>query len=262
MIVEKAFDYQTELTVAAGQIGLNSLAMQGDGDFVLRSVFLTPNSPGSNLASAIRMRRPNGDFIQKRRMEAGAIFFGLDGPNQIPIYPEVLYPRHSSFEYEIFNATGGDVTYTVLLRGVKRVEREVCCWYPDRYEERPFDLVEYDTLTPDGFIRSRVVENPYGEDLVFRAIAGSFDAAVTFDQPGDLRYQFRDSSGWFYSNVPIIWRFLIGENFPHYPRPFYPEIYIPRREVFMYDVFRADGAGNDSRTMLRFIGARILEVGG
>lgn len=256
MIIEKPFDYQTEtLSLGAGITKFDGLRLDGDGDFVLRSIDMISTG---DLFDTIRVRRADQSLIESNPVQFGAMFFGGYNINFQPVEPEELYPRFGVIEYEVVNVSGAPVTFTILFRGAKRVERADTCWYPPRFRARPFDLVRYDTMAAVETIRNRTVTVPYANDFVLRAITFSQDE--TLDTPGDLRFRFQDHSGWYYSNVPINWQFLVGTFVPEQPRAWVPEIYIPRREFFSYDAVRDKPAGSAMRGMLRFIGAIIEEA--
>lgn len=251
MIIEKPFDYVDTSVVASGHPQRNNLRLDGDGDFVLTGWRVI--SVG-NLLAQVRLFRADGSDLALERLEFGS-FFGGYNVNYHTIWPPELYPRNGSLGWEVQLPTGGPSTFTLLLRGRKRLPRSEAqiCRYPERYREEYFEFPAYDVMAAGATIRNRPVDLARDTDFAIRAI--TFAQDNNFSTPGSLTYRFMDSDGWYYSNAGINWQFLLGTFTPEQPRAFVPEIYVPFRRLFLYDAVRG-GAGS-ARFQLRFIGAKI-----
>jgi len=208
------------------------------------------------------------------------------------IYPEFVYPPLQTIYVDIGNPLNVPIANAQLLfRGSKLFQRDSST-YPDRFSAFPAVYqVIVQNVPPVGQILNNTLTIKNTADFVYRYgvcdafLPNAFSSTPTFVPPpllgqpatnsliGNVTIQLKDEFGKFYSNAPIHVNDLFGEGFSDLsdnpnqgtqddsvlftPGLVTPEIYIPRRHNFYFDIYRDDPGGQTVDLYFRFGGMGV-----
>ena len=200
------------------------------------------------------------------------------------IYEEMVYAPGSVILVDIGNQTDSPLTNAQLLFRGSKLYKDGSLWVPT-YPERmsPFPAI-YQVVVPNVGLTSTILDNvlqiKHDADFVFRC--GACDAFTLNANPDAAAFQFtnvyvtlRDEQKKAFSNAPIHVNDLFGQGLPtpiqtfttpynddqvlFTPGLMTPEIYLPARHQFYFDVTRNDTSGDPVDLYFRFIGMKVFQ---
>jgi hypothetical protein len=280
-VIERHQDYITPLvTVPPGGVLQVPLQLDTDAPFALRLV----RSRGiglngwrfTNPRQAYQSNYLRTDWIVP--VQPDTIAYPSRGS---VIYPEMVYAPGSTILYDIGNATDSPITGQLLFRGSK-LYKDGSLWVPT-YPERmsPFPAI-YQVVVPSVGLTSTILNNQLQikNDADFVFMCGACDpftltpdASADAFQFSNVYVQLRDEQKKAYSNAPIHVNDLFGQGLPvpfqtgsndddqvlFTPGLMTPEIYLPARHNFYFDVYRSDTSGASVDLYFRFIGLKVFQ---
>lgn len=292
-------------SVAAGQTitGL-ALSLDSDAPFVLRSramrvKYTADERAGSRVQSGLnhlllRWAGPDRDYRSQVliRQSMLAPYFGQLG-NPIPVFPQVVYPRHGQIVVDITNdGTAALTNLTMYWRGVKLFSPGAVrsYGYPATFGGLPFVYPQGTYSDTDGLTLVRNVlvtqgplrqtfKNKGDADFVIRAGQAGLPFSAT--PVNEVFVTMMDEDEKPYSNDAVHMDILFGNSHmstlypagtsfgvaavgagPNSPGLFFPEIYVPKNHLFYFDVSRTDVsyAGAVAVNLpVNFIGQKVFQ---
>src|ERR1017187_6575519 len=292
-------------SVAAGQtITGIVLPLDSDAPFVLRSramrvQYTADERAGSRVQSGLnhlllRWAGPDRDYRSEVliRQSLLAPYFGQLG-NPIPVYPQVVYPRHGQIAVDITNdGTAALTNLTLYWRGIKLFAPGAVksYTYPDTFGVLPFTYPQGVYSDTDGFTLVRNIQVTQGPLRQIFRVKGDADFVIRGGQAGrpfsatpvnEVFITMRDEDEKPYSNDAVHMDILFGNSHmstlypagtsfgvaavgagPNSPGLFFPEIYVPKNHLFYSDVSRADvsfGGAVAVNLPVNFIGQKVFQ---
>lgn len=115
-VIERPFDYAYQVTLSALQnLPDQSLAIQGDADFIIRAICGT--STGSY---TIRLRDAFNRYMSSAQIKNTNLIGSRQWPT--PLFPELGIPKSGKIGIDITDTSGGSNTIEIVFIGVKRFQ--------------------------------------------------------------------------------------------------------------------------------------------
>lgn len=196
-------------------------------------------------------------------------------------YNEMVYPPGSTINVDIGNLTGEPLTNCQLLFRGSKLYKDGTQWVPSYPPKMGIRPAVYQVIVPNVPAVGQLLNNQLtiknDADFVYRA--GVCDAFTLAADPDPSAFQFenvyvklRDESYKAYSNDFIHVNDLFGQGLPtplgggtgqddqvlFTPGLVTPEIYIPRKHNFYFDITRNDPDGAAVNLYFRFIGMKVF----
>jgi len=291
-VIERHQDYiLTVATVPVSGVQQVPLQLDTDAPFALRLV------RSRNLESASSPQVFNGWRFTNPRQAYQSNALRTDWivpvlPTLIP-YPsrgsiineEMVYPPGATILVDIGNNTGEPLTNVQILFRGSKLYKDGSLWvptYPPRMS--PFPAI-YQVVVPSVGVTANIPGNvlQIKNDADFVFMAGACDPFTLTADASAAQFEYtnvyvtlRDEQRKAYSNAPIHVNDLFGQGLPNpfqtagqqddqvlfTPGLMTPEIYIPRRHNFYFDVTRNDSGIEGAVPVdlyFRFIGIKVFE---
>lgn len=289
-MIERHQDYiLTVPSVPVGGIQQVPLQLDTDAPFALRLVrSRNIEATNTSVINGWRFTNPRQAY-QSSALRTEQIVPVIPGNALYPsrgavIWEEMVYPPGAVILVDIGNQTGSPLTNAQLLFRGSKLYKDGSLWVPT-YPERmsPFPAV-YQVVVPNVGLTSTILNNQlqvkHDADFVYRC--GACDAFTLNANPEASAFQFtnvyvqlRDEQKKAYSNAPIHVNDLFGQGLPtplqtltppynddqvlFTPGLVTPEIYLPARHNFYFDVYRNDTSGATVDLYFRFIGMKVFQ---
>ncbi len=259
------FDYLLKMgAISNGQTVIKELLIQAGAPFCLRGIggykiqdgpVVTPLVNGfvaiSDSRDAYLMNQTIGISGDWPRGGQNALYE--------PVYQQVIFGPGSSMNVQLTNSSGADwADARLVFRGTKLYYRDrlQLVSYPRCYQALPYEQ----SLTFAIAANQTLNDQPLyvkGTDFVFRGAALELNAAArNGNSMADLEFKIRDQEGRPYSNDFIHHNWLFPTAFSQRPGCFYPEIYLPKERVLLFDL--KQGGATTADVNLAIQGARIF----
>lgn len=113
-VLERAFDYAYQVTLTANQnLPDQSLAIQGDADFIVRAICGT-----STGTYTIRLRDAQNRYMSSAQIKNANLVGSRQWPT--PMFPELVIPKSGKIGIDITDTSGSGNTIELVFIGVKR----------------------------------------------------------------------------------------------------------------------------------------------
>jgi hypothetical protein len=276
-------------SVAAGVQATICLVLDPDAPFELRSIAVRVAYNNSRQQANLqflnfRYSGPDKDFRQQGRVPASIWmpYFGQNGCPH-PVYPPITYPALGCIWVDLQNTgTSALTNLTFYFRGVKIYPPGTNPYYtyPPKFSTIAYtDRVDVsNVLNIDNgghFNQIFPYPGPGGNpqkdsDFVLRAIQIGRPAVPQYNE---LFIKLRDENNKAYSNDWVHVDVLAGNatgqtgaytsgaavgTGPSHPGVFYPEIYLPKNHILVYDIMRNDPGLSTLNLPMAFIGAKVF----
>lgn len=183
----------------------------------------------------------------------------VSGQNALysPVYQQRVFPEGSVLMFNLRNNSGSNWGQPkVIFRGTK-LFYEGDIWspsYPDCFQSIPYSQsLTITAPTTTAPLTDQAFQVGNDADLALR---GALCAETTDALGTDVEFRLADYYGKRYSNDYINWRWLFSTTAQR-PGLFYPELYIPSKEQFFYDV-RQGTPGAAAVFNLSLMGAKVF----
>lgn len=264
-VIERHQDYIIPIgALANGVIARPELNLDTDAPFCLRGIGAYKINDAGTLVTALTGGALQIVDAEQRNLEtemtdldAETVVIGR-GAQYSPIRPQRIFPPDSVISFNVRNDSGGAwASAFIVCRGVK-LFYEGDVWSPtyrDCYREIPSSLPLAVTVAASTTLRDQSFQIGNDADFAWRGTSAiSLPGAATDAQ--NLSFTLKDYLGKAFSNSPINWQWLFGLNAQR-PGQWYPEIYIPRNQVFIYDV--VNGQASQLQLALSLTGQKVFE---
>jgi hypothetical protein len=253
MIQERAFYYVFNFLNPSATLGLTTLAqvLRLDPDAPFRSfgiAVVVYNGTSGQASLAVRFSRGDQDYIQKILTPAPMLdpfdtgntvgAAGAQGPSFVyyaPLYPNILYQPDSAIDIDIQNLPLNSSTVALVVFVGTKIFKPGSVWRPPLPEN-------YNTLPLLSYPLQLQFTSLPARDVVFQASneAGILWQAgqhttVGIPASSHIGLKFRDYMGKPYMNDFVPVELLFGFDNAQIPGFPYPEIYIPRNELLVFD---------------------------
>ncbi len=182
-----------------------------------------------------------------------------------PVYQQIVYGPASVISVRLTNSSGADwADPRIVFRGTHLYykDRIYAPTYPKCYTAFPYEFPVTFNITPSGAnqtfrdlplsIAANAPKGVTGADFVFR---GGVLSLVSGSM-ADLEFTIRDQAGRPYSNDYIHHNWLFSTNLAERPGIFYPEIYLPKDRILLFDLFQGENAAFN--VQLSAMGVRVF----
>lgn len=176
-----------------------------------------------------------------------------------PVYQQLVFGPGSTMNVLLTNNSGGDwADARLVFRGTKLYYRDRVnkVSYPKCYTALPYEYSLNFAISATGLLQNQPLLVT-GTDFVFRGAALELDANKRGgNSMADLEFIIKDQEGHPYSNDFIHHNWLFPTQFSQRPGVFYPEIYLPKERVLLFDL--QQGGATTADVNLAVQGARIF----
>ena len=181
-----------------------------------------------------------------------------------PVYQQIVYGPASTIQVRLTNNSGGDwADPRVVFRGTHLYykDRIYSPTYPKCYTAFPYEFPVEFNITPTAagqtfrdlpLKATQAGPGVTGADFVFRGAVLS----LLSGSMADLEFQIRDQAGRPYMNDFIHHRWLFSTDLAERPGIWYPEIYLPKDRILLFDLFQGENAAFD--VQLSAMGVRVF----
>ncbi len=257
------FDYLLRIgPVANGQTVVVDLPILPGAPFCHRAIGgynVAENSVTTPLSHCfVQWTDPNDQWLATEQVGISGDWPG-GGLNALyePVYQQMVYGPGSVIQVRFTNNSGGTLTDPRLVfRGTKLYYRDriYSVSYPECYTSQPYEFPVNFDITPSGAGQTfrGIPLQVTGADFVFRGATLSLVSGAM----SDLEFQLLSQDGRPHSSDFIHHAWLFSTNLAERPGIFYPEIYLPKDKLLLFDVFQ--GANAAFNVQLNAIGARIF----
>jgi hypothetical protein len=187
--------------------------------------------------------------------------WGTGGQNALyePVYQQLVYGPGSALQVNLTNSSGGNwADARLVFRGTKLFykERVDAASYPACYTALPYTHSLLFAIGANQTLNDQPMEVK-GADLVFRGASIELNAGLRVgNSMADLEFKIHDQEGRPYSSDYIHHSWLFPTAFAQRPGTFYPEIYLPKDRILLFDLFQ--GGATTADVNLAIQGARIF----
>ncbi len=181
---------------------------------------------------------------------------GLDALYE-PVYNQVIYPSNSVLSVRLENLSGADWDNAkIIFRGTNLYykDRIYSPEYPRCYNSLPYEKSLDITTIASGTTRD-IPLNAQGADFVMRGAVLEQDTSVA-GSIANLAFQITDQYGHPYSSDFIHYNWLFSSGLAQRPGIFYPEIYLPKDRLLLFNV--QQNLASAPKVNLSLIGERIF----
>lgn len=235
------YDYQVRCGAIANGVTRDNIEL----NFLPGAPFCLRGIGGYNVASGPLVAPLTGGFLEfsdptDNFLQTQSIGISGDWPRggqqalYEPVYQQLVYGPGSTMRIRLTNSSGADwADARLVFRGTKLFYRETIYApaYPDCYTSLPFDQ----SLTFTVGANTTLPEQPLvvnGTDWVFRGAT----LEVTSGSMADLEMQITTQDNKPYSNDYIHHLWLFSTALAQRPGIFYPEIYLPKDKVLLFNL--------------------------
>lgn len=174
-----------------------------------------------------------------------------------PVYQQVVFGPNSVMQVTLTNNSGGDwADARLVFRGTKLFYRDrlEVKSYPRCYTAFPYEQSLNFSIAANATLPDQPLQVT-GTDFVFRGAAIEVNATGGSSM-ADLEFRIKDQEGRPYSSDFIHHNWLFPTAFSQRPGVFYPEIYLPKDRILLFDLFQ--GGATVANVNLAVQGARIF----
>ncbi len=259
------FDYQLKLgAIANGQRVQLELLIELGAPFCLRGIGGYKVQAGpvvSPLTGGFLTISDSRDLVLMNQLIGISGDWPTGGNNALyePVYQQVVFGPESVMNVVLTNSSGVDwADARLVFRGTKLYYRDRIhsVSYPSNYTCFPYEQSLNFSVAASQTLRDQPL-TVNGTDFVFRGAALELNASAQGgNSMADLEFKMRDQEGRPYSNEYIHHAWLFPTAFSQRPGTFYPEIYLPKDRILLFDL--KQGGATTADVNLALQGARIF----
>lgn len=259
------FDHLLKLgAISNGQTVTRELLIQAGAPFCLRGI------GGYNIAAGPIVSKLTGGFIAISDSRDAFLMnqtigitgnWPTGGQNALyePVYQQLVFGPGSTINVQMTNSSGGDwADARLVFRGTKLFYRDRMNMvsYPRCYTCFPYQYSLNFAIAASATVPDQPL-TVTGTDFVFRGAALELAASARGgNSMADLEFKIKDQDGRQYSNDYIHHAWLFPTAFSQRPGTFYPEIYLPKDRILLFDL--QQGGATTADVNLAIQGARIF----